>query len=98
MPGRNEAMAVKPKNPEHGEAEVEAYLARGPEPGRAILESICATIRAAAPKEATEALSYGIPSFQYHGALASYAACKEPCSLFPMDYSAMPRLGARRPS
>src|SRR3984957_10286901 len=89
MPGRNEAMAVKPKNAEHGEAEVEAYLARVPEPGRAILESIRATIRAAAPKEATEALSYGIPSFQYHGALVSYAAFKEHCSLFPMGSSAI---------
>jgi uncharacterized protein YdhG (YjbR/CyaY superfamily) len=86
---RDEAMAAKPKSAEYGKAEVEAYLARVPEPGRAILETIRATIRAAAPKEATEALSYGIPSFQYKGALVSYAAFKEHCSFFPMGSSAI---------
>jgi uncharacterized protein YdhG (YjbR/CyaY superfamily) len=44
-------------------------------------------IRAAAPKDATEAISYGIPSFQYKGSLVWYAAFKKHCSFFPMDHS-----------
>ena len=44
-------------------------------------------IRAAAPKDATEAISYGIPSFQYKGALVWYAAFKKHCSFFPMDHT-----------
>jgi uncharacterized protein YdhG (YjbR/CyaY superfamily) len=46
-----------------------------------------AMIRAVAPKEATEAISYKIPSFQYKGALVWYAAFKKHCSFFPMDHS-----------
>ena len=79
-------MAVK-KSPESGKAEVEAYLARVPEPARTTLEKMRAMIRAAAPKDATEAISYGIPSFQYQGALVWYAAFKKHCSFFPMDHS-----------
>ena len=53
------------------------------------LEKMRATIRAAAPKEATEAISYGMPSFQYKGGLVAYAAFKKHCSLFPMGSSAI---------
>ena len=66
-------------------AEVEAYLAACPEPHRTTLTKIRATIRAAAPKDATEAISYGMPSFQYKGGLVGYAAFKEHCSFFPMS-------------
>jgi uncharacterized protein YdhG (YjbR/CyaY superfamily) len=85
--GRGVAMAVKKASAESGKAEVEAYLARVPEPARSTLENVRATIRAAAPAEATEALSYKIPSFQYKGALVWYAAFKNHCSFFPMDLS-----------
>ena len=77
----------KTKSPENGKAEVEAYLARVPEPARTTLENLRAMIRAAAPKDATEAISYGIPSFHYKGALVWYAAFKKHCSFFPMDHS-----------
>ncbi|MGA2219087.1 MAG: DUF1801 domain-containing protein [Terracidiphilus sp.] len=79
-------MAVK-KSAESGVADVEAYLARVPEPARTTLEKMRAMIRAAAPKDATEAISYGIPSFQYKGGLVWYAAFKRHCSFFPMDHS-----------
>ena len=79
-------MAMK-KNAEDGTADVEAYLARVPEPARTTLEKMRAMIRAAAPKDATEAISYGIPSFHYKGALVWYAAFKKHCSFFPMDHS-----------
>lgn len=66
-------------------ADVEAYLAACPEPHRSTLEKMRATIRAAVPKDATEAISYGMPSFQYKGGLVGYAAFKEHCSFFPMS-------------
>jgi uncharacterized protein YdhG (YjbR/CyaY superfamily) len=80
-------MAVKKAGVETGKADVEAYMACVPEPARTTLEKVRAAIRAAAPKEATEALSYRIPSFQYKGALVWYAAFKNHCSFFPMDGS-----------
>jgi len=70
-----------------GLAGVEAYLAKIPEPARTTLERIRATIRAAAPKEAEECISYGMPAFRYRGALVGYAAFKEHCSFFPMSAS-----------
>jgi uncharacterized protein YdhG (YjbR/CyaY superfamily) len=77
------------KSAEAGKAEVEDYLARVPEPARTTLEKMRAMIRAAAPKEATEAISYGIPSFQYKGGLVAYAAFKHHCSFFPMGARAI---------
>jgi uncharacterized protein YdhG (YjbR/CyaY superfamily) len=79
-------MAVN-KSAESGTAAVNAYLARVPEPARTTLERMRAMIRAAAPKDATEAISYGIPSFQLNGGLVWYAAFKKHCSFFPMDHS-----------
>ncbi|HEY1903969.1 MAG TPA: DUF1801 domain-containing protein [Terracidiphilus sp.] len=78
-------MVVKKTSPEIGNAAVEAYLAQVPEPARTTLKKVRAMIRAAAPKEATEAISYRIPSFHYKGMLVWYAAFKNHCSLFPMD-------------
>jgi uncharacterized protein YdhG (YjbR/CyaY superfamily) len=75
--------------PKVGKAEVEAYLAAVPEPARTTLEKLRAIIRAAAPKEATEGLSYRIPAFHFKGALLSYAAFKDHCSLFPMGSRAI---------
>lgn len=66
---------------------VEAYLRKVPEPAQATLRKMRATIKAAAPKEAMEQLSYGMPAFWYKGALVAYAAFKEHCSFFPMQAS-----------
>jgi uncharacterized protein YdhG (YjbR/CyaY superfamily) len=77
----------KQASPEIGRAEVEAYLAKVPEPARTTLEKMRAMIRAAAPKDATEGISYKIPAFQYKGGLVWYAAFKNHCSFFPMDHS-----------
>lgn len=64
---------------------VEAYLAKVPQPARTTLEKVRAGIRATVPAEATEGLSYGMPSFKYKGALVAYAAFKDHCSFFPMS-------------
>ena len=78
--------AVKPsEGAADGLAAVEAYLAKVPEPARTTLQKVRAAIRSAAPKEATEGISYGMPAFRYKGALVGYAAFKDHCSFFPMS-------------
>lgn len=62
------------------------YLASVPEEARATLEKLRGTIKAAAPK-ATERISWGMPTFYYHGPLVGFAAFKSHCSFFPMGHS-----------
>jgi uncharacterized protein YdhG (YjbR/CyaY superfamily) len=64
---------------------VAEYLAGIPEPARTTLKKIRAAIRSAAPAEATETISYGIPAFKYKGVLVWYAAFSDHCSLFPTN-------------
>lgn len=59
------------------------YLAGVPEPGRTALRKMRAAIRSAAPREATETISYRIPAFQHKGILVWFAAFSSHCSLFP---------------
>jgi len=66
-----------------GPKNVDEYLARIPEPARSTLEKMRAAIRSAAPREATETISYGIPAFKYQGVLVWFAAFSDHCSLFP---------------
>ena len=66
---------------------VEEYLARVPEPAQSTLRMVRAAIKASAPKDATEGISYGMPVFRYKGALVGYAAFKNHCSFFPMQGS-----------
>ena len=64
---------------------IDEYLAVVPEPARTTLEKVRASIRTAVP-EATEAISYGMPTFKYRGrGLVAIAAFKKHCSLFPMS-------------
>ena len=68
-----------------GSRDVDEYLARVPEEARGALEKLRETIRAAVP-EATEVISYGIPTFKLHGrSLVWYAAFKKHCSFFPLS-------------
>jgi uncharacterized protein YdhG (YjbR/CyaY superfamily) len=62
---------------------VDEYLAGVPEPARSTLNTIRAAIRSVVPPEAAEAISYGIPTFNYDGPLVWYAAFSNHCSLFP---------------
>ena len=72
--------------------DVDAYLAKVPEPARTTLEKVRATIRSVVPAEATECLSYGMPAFRYKGPLVGYAAFKAHCSFFPMQASLIDEL------
>jgi len=75
-------------------ASVEDYLAALPEESRAALEKLRKTIKAAAP-EATETISYQMPTFKLHGRfLVSYAAFKAHYSLFPASKVVIEALGA----
>jgi uncharacterized protein YdhG (YjbR/CyaY superfamily) len=62
---------------------VDDYLAGVPEPARGTLNKIRAAIRSAAPPEATETISYGMPAVKHKGVLVWFAAFSNHCSLFP---------------
>ena len=66
---------------------VNEYLAAVSEPARSTLQKIRATIRSVVPSEATETISYQIPTFKYKGPLVGFAAFSNHCSLFPMSAS-----------
>jgi uncharacterized protein YdhG (YjbR/CyaY superfamily) len=72
---------------------LEDYLAVLPAEQRAALEKLRKTIRAVAP-EATETISYQMPTFKDRGrVLVHYAAFKDHCSLFPASIGVMEALG-----
>jgi uncharacterized protein YdhG (YjbR/CyaY superfamily) len=76
-----------------GSTGVEDYLAALPEDQGVALEKLRKTIRAAAP-EATETISYQMPTFKDRGrVLVYYAAFKDHCSLFPASEAVMEALG-----
>jgi uncharacterized protein YdhG (YjbR/CyaY superfamily) len=68
--------------------DVESYLAATPAAMRTALERLRQTIKAAAP-QATEAISYRIPTYKQNGHLVGFAAFKEHCSFFVMSPSVM---------
>jgi uncharacterized protein YdhG (YjbR/CyaY superfamily) len=72
--------APKPKTISNS---VDEYLVGVSEPARTALKKVRAVIRSVAPPEATEGISYGIPTFKYKGMLAAYASFSDHCSLFP---------------
>ena len=61
------------------------YLTKLPATERLRLGRLRQIIRSAAPREAEECISYGMPGFRYCGALVCYGAFKEHYSLFPMN-------------
>lgn len=72
--------STKSKKPPRNFAQ---YLAAAPKPARGTLRKMRAAIRTAAPREATETISYRIPAFRYKGILVWFAAFSNHCSLFP---------------
>ena len=62
---------------------VDEYIGRvESEAARSSLEALRATIRKVAP-QATESISYGIPTYKVHRFLAGFGAFKKHCSFFP---------------
>jgi uncharacterized protein YdhG (YjbR/CyaY superfamily) len=65
---------------------VAKYFSGLPEPAHTTLQKVRAAILSACPKDATEAITYGIPTFKHNGSICAIAAFKNHCSLFPMSY------------
>jgi uncharacterized protein YdhG (YjbR/CyaY superfamily) len=63
--------------------EIDAFLAALPADQRVALEQLRNAIRLIVP-EATEFISYGVPTFRYHGALVAFGAAQQHCSLYVM--------------
>jgi uncharacterized protein YdhG (YjbR/CyaY superfamily) len=61
---------------------IDAYIAACPPEVRKTLEQIRATIRAAAP-QASERISYQIPTFSLHGNLVHFAAFSRHIGFYP---------------
>ncbi len=68
---------------------VDEYLAKLAEPARTTLNKLRAVIRSVVPPEATEAISYRMPTFKYKGPLVGFAAFSDHCSLFAMNGSVL---------
>lgn len=67
------------KNPRN----VDEYMAQVPKPQRDTLERLRRAIKSVVP-DATEVISYDIPTFKLNGRmLVSFAAFKKHCSFFP---------------
>jgi uncharacterized protein YdhG (YjbR/CyaY superfamily) len=62
--------------------DIDSYIKCFPEETQKILEKLRATIRKAAP-DAKETISYGIPSFTYHGSLVHFAAYEKHIGFYP---------------
>lgn len=63
-------------------ASVDDYLSKLPADQRAALEVLRGQIRALAP-EATEAISYGLPTFKLNGNLVHFGAAAKHCAFYP---------------
>lgn len=61
---------------------IDAYIACFPEETQLILQKVRKTIREAAP-DATEAISYGMPTFKLNGNLVHFAAYKHHIGFYP---------------
>ncbi len=61
---------------------IDEYIAGFPDEVQALLETIRATVREAAP-EAKEVIKYQIPTFTFKGNLLSFAAYKSYISFYP---------------
>lgn len=61
---------------------IDDYIKKFPEDIQQLLNQIRATIRKTAP-QATEKISYGIPTYHYNGNLVHFAAFKNHIGFFP---------------
>ena len=62
--------------------DIDDYISRHPEPVQRLLQQMRQTIRNAAP-EATEKISYAIPTFYLNGNLVHFAAFKNHIGFYP---------------
>lgn len=73
-------------------ADIDAYLADVPEPGRAALEEVRRRILAVVP-DAEQCISYQMPAFRVHGkVVAGFAAFAKHLSYLPHSGTTLPTL------
>ena len=70
------------ENSKGGFSSIDQYIAAFPEDKQALLETVRATIKAAAP-EAQELISYQMPAFALRGNLVYFAALKNHIGFYP---------------
>ncbi|MBL7817872.1 MAG: DUF1801 domain-containing protein [Saprospiraceae bacterium] len=70
---------------------IDEYLTTLPDDKRALLSSVRAAIREAAP-DAEEYIGYMMPAYKYHGPLVYFSAFAKHCSFFPGNSSLIARL------
>jgi uncharacterized protein YdhG (YjbR/CyaY superfamily) len=86
---RGPAIESKEKTLTAPSQDVDEFLAALPEKDRDVLQSLRATIRAAAP-DAVERIGYGVPAFYYkERPLVSYGAGKNHCSFYVQSPAVM---------
>ncbi len=61
---------------------IDGHIARWPKQTQALLRALRALIRSAAP-DAVEGISYGIPTFDFHGHLIHFAGYPQHVGLYP---------------
>lgn len=71
------------KNEQATPTTIDSYIATFPEDVQAILQQVRQTIHEAAP-EATEAISYQMPTFKLYGNLVHFAAFKNHIGFYPV--------------
>jgi len=59
------------------------YIETFPKPVQKILQKVRSTIKKTTPKETTEAISYQIPTFKYHGNLIHFAGYQKHIGIYP---------------
>ncbi|MBS1948800.1 MAG: DUF1801 domain-containing protein [Bacteroidetes bacterium] len=64
-------------------ATIDDYIKNFPEEIQTVLEKMRAIIKEAAPADAGEAISYGMPAFKYHGMLVFFSANKNHIGFYP---------------
>ena len=83
MKSSKSAKRRPPAKPSAAPKNIDAYLARVPEPAHSTLQKVRAAIRSALPPTATETISYKIPAFRHGEIIIWFAAFANHCSLFP---------------
>lgn len=63
---------------------IDDYIAMQPQPFQSTLNEPRSIVRSAAP-QATELISYQVPSFKWHYMLVGFGVNKKFCSLYPMS-------------
>lgn len=61
---------------------IDEYIASFPQPTQELLQKVCETVKAAAPK-AKEKISYSMPAFELHGNLVYFGAAKNHIGFYP---------------